>query len=112
MNKYRNKQKVIQGHVFDSKKESERFLELRQWKKMGKIAELDLQPSFTLQGGFEDAQGKKHQPIIYFADFMYRDQKTGEVIVEDVKGIKTEVYRIKKKLFLYKYNLDYKFIES
>lgn len=110
MNKYRNKQTVIQGHVFDSKKESERYLELKQWQKEGKIRYLGLQPEYTLLEGFIDSQGKKHRPITYFADFEYVDMKHGFTI-EDCKGMKTEVYKIKKKLFLAKFK-DIRFIES
>lgn len=105
--KYRNKQIVTRGHVFDSIKESERYLELSQWQREGKVQDLILQPPFILQVEFIDAQGKKHMPIIYFADFMYRETKNPEItIVEDVKaavGFKTEIYKLKKKLFLYKY---------
>ena len=41
--------------------------------------------------------------VSYIADFMYKDIKRGVTVVEDVKGFKTDVYKIKKKLFLYKY---------
>ena len=104
MNKYRNKQTVIQGHVFDSIKEAERYLELGQRQKKGEIQDLALQPSFVLQYGFTDNQGKKHRPITYIADFMYWETKKPEAtIVEDVKGMKTEVYKLKKKLLLFKH---------
>ena len=101
MNKYNNKQTVIQGHIFDSKKEAERYLELRQMQNEGKIKDLELQYVFELQEGFKDTQGRKHRPITYIADFCYMDGSS--MVVEDVKGMKTEVYKLKKKLFIYKY---------
>lgn len=122
-NKYYNKQTIIHGHVFDSIKESERFLELTQWEKEGKIVDLKLQPVFELQTAFIDDWGKKHQAIKYIADFSYFGKLTLEemlkyktngnniLTIEDTKGFKTEVYRIKKKLLLYKYPAI-KFIES
>jgi hypothetical protein len=39
----------------------------------------------------------------YYADFVY--YKDGELIVEDVKGVKTEAYKIKKKLMLERYGI-------
>ena len=44
------------------------------------------------------------------ADFEYIEN--GEMVVVDVKGFKTAVYMIKKKLFLYKYGDKVKFIEE
>ncbi len=101
MSKYHNKQRVVAGHVFDSIKESERYLELRQWQRQGLIKDLELQPVFELQEGFKDTQGRKYRPITYIADFGYTDGSSR--VVEDVKGMRTEVYRIKKKLFIHKY---------
>jgi hypothetical protein len=88
--KYHNKKTVIDGITFDSKKEAARYVELKLLQQAGEIQDLLLQPSFELivQGG--KVVGR------YFADFKYR---TGnKVIVEDVKGVKTDVYRLKKKI--------------
>lgn len=85
----------------DSLKEARRFDELYVLAKAGKISDLILQPSFILQEGFRDKNGKHHREIKYIADFKYT--KDGEVIIEDVKGFKTEIYRIKKKLLLHKH---------
>ena len=41
--------------------------------------------------------------VSYYADFRYTDTKTGGVVVEDVKGYKTETYILKKKMLLHKY---------
>ena len=87
--------------MFDSKKEAKRYLELKMLEKAGKIKNLKLQPVFLLQEGFY-YQGEAIRQITYRADFEYVNEK-GERVVEDVKGFKTDVYKLKKKLFLKKY---------
>lgn len=73
-----------------------RYAELKMLERAGEISELELQPRFEL------CPATKHgRAIFYVADFRYREN--GEVIVEDVKGHKTEVYKLKKKLLLAKY---------
>lgn len=62
---------------------------------------LELQPVYELQEGYKRGK-RKVQPITYIADFLVT-YKDGRQAVIDVKGVKTEVYRIKKKLFEYKY---------
>lgn len=111
MNKYRNKQTTIDNVTFDSIKESERYLELKMLLRNGIIKDLKLQPEYVLQGAFTDQAGKKHRPIVYRADFMYwRPNDPEFTIVEDVKGMQTAVYKLKKKMFLYKYR-EFKFVE-
>ena len=106
--KYSNKKVEVDGHKFDSKKEANRYLELKLQQKTGYISNLELQPEFILQDSFKSG-GKAYRAIKYIADFRYI--KNGDVIIEDVKGMKTEKYLIKKKLFLKKYQ-ELKFIET
>jgi len=106
--KYNTKSIEIDGFKFASKKEAKRYLELKTLEKAGKIKNLKLQPVFLLQEGFY-YQGKAIRQITYRADFEYVNEK-GERVVEDVKGFRTDVYKIKKKLFLKKY-LDVVFKE-
>ena len=106
-NKFKNKKTKIDGITFDSQKEAKRYLELKLLLKTGKISELKLQPIYILQDKFR-LGGKGIRAIKYIADFEYIDNKTGKVIVEDVKGIKTDVYKLKKKLFQKKYGKDIK----
>ncbi len=95
--------RTYDGIVFASKKEMHRYQELKLLEKAGEIKDLELQHPFILQRGFV-RQGKKHQPIKYIADFVYFDPKESPLTtVEDVKGMKTAIYTIKKKLLLYKY---------
>lgn len=98
--KYHNKKTVIDGITFDSKGEANRYWELKLLERAGEISNLTLQPKFTLQESFK--KGKKtHQAITYIADFQY--QENGKTVVEDFKGMETEVFRIKKKLFEKRY---------
>jgi len=104
-NKYRNKKVKCNGIVFDSKKEANRYIELKIIEKAGRIEDLTLQPSFELQPKFR-YNDKAERSIKYIADFKYFCNKKKCYIVEDVKsdnGFRTEVYRLKRKMLLYKY---------
>lgn len=106
LNQYEKKPKYnavkteVDGIKFDSAKESKRYASLRLLERAGVIENLKLQPRFLLQEGFI-YNGHKECKIEYVADFQY--ERDGQTIVEDVKGMKTEVYKLKRKLFLYKY---------
>lgn len=112
----RNKYKVapagartFRGVLFDSKKEMLRFIALLSEEESGSISDLKCQMPFVLQDKFTDSEGRKIREITYIADFVYiRDGKT---IVEDVKGVKTRDYILKKKMFKFKYR-DLIFKES
>ena len=108
--KYNAKKTAVDGITFDSKKEAMRYKELKELQRVGKIDRLELQPRFTLMDGFR-YEGKAVRKIEYVADFLYRDLSTLELVVEDVKGVKTDVYKLKKKLFLKHYGSEYKFME-
>ena len=98
--KYRNKKTQIGMYVFDSIAESKRYKELALLEKAGQIKGLELQPKFLLQEGFKK-NGKTYRKIEYIADFMYIEN--GKVIIEDVKGMETDVFKLKRKMFEYKY---------
>lgn len=100
MSKYRNKKTQIGMYVFDSIAESKRYKELALLEKAGQIKGLKLQPKFLLQEGFKK-NGKTYRKIEYIADFMYIEN--GKVIIEDVKGMETDVFKLKRKMFEYKY---------
>lgn len=102
--KYNAKKTVIDGHKFDSMKESRRYEELKILERAGHIKDLELQPKFELQASFKK-NGKTYRSINYIADFQYFSFQENKIIVEDVKSkaTKTKVYEIKKKLFEKKY---------
>lgn len=108
--KYNAKKSTVDGHTFDSIREAERYRELKLLEKGKEIRNLVLQPRFLLQDKFKDKSGTTHRKIEYVADFMYID-KCGKTIVEDVKGVLTDVYKLKKKMFLKKYDNQYDFRE-
>lgn len=90
-NKYRAIKTEVDGIRFDSKREAARYLELKTLLKGKKIGALSLQPKFSLV-----VNGQKI--CTYIADFAYLDLKTGLRVIEDVKGVKTPIYNLKKKL--------------
>lgn len=100
--KFRNKKTVIDGIRFDSKLEARRYIELQMLEKAGEISDLLIQPEYVLQPLFRK-NGKTYRKIVYRADFSYYDKRQGKYIVEDTKGFQTDVYRLKKKLFEYRY---------
>lgn len=73
-------------------------------QNFGLIKGFTLQPVFILQEGYRRKDGKKIQPITYKADFEV-EYLDGHKEIEDVKGIKTEVFNIKRKLLEAKYDL-------
>lgn len=100
MNKYRNKKVVIDNIKFDSKLEANRYIELKLLQRAKQISNLRLQVPFILQEEFEK-NGKTYQAIKYVADFVY--EENGRTVVEDTKGMQTDVFKIKHKLFEKKY---------
>lgn len=110
-NKFHAQKTIVNGVVYDSKKESKRAVELEYLERVGKIKNLERQKRFVLQEGFVNNQGQKIRPISYLADYYY--EENGQKIVEDVKSpaTRTQVYMLKKKLFQFKYP-DIKFVES
>ena len=101
-NKYNAKKTKIDGNTFDSVKEAEYYKELELLRKTGEIKWYCLQPTFILSEG-----------IKYKADFIVLDKNKPKVHkdkyqihVIDVKGFKTDVYKLKKKLLKNKYNIE------
>ena len=107
--KYNNKKTQIDMYVFDSVAEAKRYKELKLLERAGEISNLELQPRFILQDSFKK-NGRTYRKIEYVADFKYIEN--GKTIVEDVKGLQTDVFKIKHKLFEKKYpELELKIIK-
>lgn len=96
MNKYRNKKVIVDEKEFDSKREGNRYKELKLLERAREIKNLELQPRFLLQDSFKK-NGRTFRKIEYVADFKYIEN--GKTIVEDVKGIQTDVFKLKHKIF-------------
>ena len=103
--KYNNKKITVDGQIFDSKKEANRYKELRLLEKEGAIKDLRMQVKFTLIPAQRDeATGKVvERECSYKADFVYEED--GKTVVEDVKGFRTKEYVIKRKLMLWRYGI-------
>lgn len=89
--KYRNQPVTEDGHRFDSKAEHRRYLELKLLVAAKEISRLDVHPRFEIEV-------KGYFICHYEADFAYFDEREQQRIVEDVKGMRTDVYRLKAKL--------------
>ncbi len=98
--KYKNKKVVYNGIKFDSQKERNYYIKLKLLEDAGKIKGLKLQVKYELQPKFKSGN-KNIQAISYIADFTYLDEENKLHIV-DTKGVRTDVYRIKKKMMQYK----------
>jgi len=92
------------GITFASKLEMRRYMELKLLLKSGEIRDLSLQPKFLLQEGFTK-NGRNYLPIYYVGDFEYYDVKLKKKIVEDVKGVETEIFKLKEKMLAYRHNI-------
>lgn len=114
--KYGNNKITIGDNTYDSMKEYRRYLDLLLLEKAGEIEDLRRQVKFVLVPAQRepDTIGKRggvkkgkllEREVAYFADFVYKDLKTGELVVEDTKGIRTTEYIIKRKLMLYVHHI-------
>lgn len=98
--KYRNVKCVWKGQQFDSIRERDRFIILENELREGRITDLNRQVRLQLLPAQKDENGKViEKPCFYIADFTYR--RDGKLVVEDVKGVKTSVYLLKRKMCLW-----------
>lgn len=98
-NKYGAIPTVIDGIRFDSKAEARRYQELKLMERAGEIRGLICHQSFTLIVN-EQKIGK------YTADFSYFPAKEYGLIVEDVKGVRTRDYVLRRKLMMAIYGIN------
>ena len=106
-NKYNAKATEIDGIRFDSQAEARRYVALKNMERAGEIVGLKIHPRYILQSPFI-RDGRREREITYEGDFSYI--KDNRLVVEDVKGLKTDLYKVKRKMFMYRYP-DIKFIE-
>jgi len=88
----------VNGITFDSKGEAERYEELLWLEKAGKIVGLKTQVPFEIIPALLLPDGTKWQATKYIADFRYYDRDKGVWVTEDFKGLRTEAYKLKRKL--------------
>lgn len=100
----------MDGIEFASRKEANRYSELKLKERAGLISDLKLQVKYELVPTQYYHDGSCARAITYYADFEYKNEY-GETVVEDVKGYKDpssvayRVFTIKKKLMLYRYDI-------
>ena len=106
-NKYHATKVMLDGLKFDSKKEAQRYKELTLMEKQGIIHGLERQVKFVLIPSQRLNGRVIERECAYIADFVYLDADDNKV-VEDCKGMRTEVYKIKRKLMLYVHSIRIK----
>ena len=102
--KYGNKKTEVNGIVFDSQKEARRYIDLSLLEQAGEISGLKRQVKYVLITGKRWSDGHKHRDTVYIADFVY--QENGQTVVEDVKGYRTDVYKLKRELMKDKFDIE------
>ena len=131
MAKYGNrKTRTSDGILHDSRKEALRWTQLLLLEMAGEISDLKRQVEFILipdqrepstevyQKGEKKGMPKEgkliERKVVYVADFVYNDTKTGKRVVEDVKGYRDPSsagyakFVLKRKLMLYIHNIKIK----
>jgi len=105
MNKYHAKKIFADGQSFDSQKEYRRWCELKLVERAGEIGNLQRQVRFhLLPAQYDERTGKCiERAVDYIADFAY--ETDGFLVVEDVKGLKTRDYVLKRKMMLYMHGI-------
>lgn len=101
MSKYHARPTIVDGIRFDSQAEARRYGELKLLEQAGKIAWLEVHPRFELLSSTVTMQGQRLPAVHYEADFSYYER--GGRVIEDVKGVQTPVFRLKRRLFLGRY---------
>lgn len=102
MSKYHSKIVEYQGKTFHSMAERDYFIYLKSEELQGRVKDIKLQPRFELQPTFKK-NGVTHRAITYLADFEYTTTADNKKHIVDRKGYETEVFKIKHKMFEYKY---------
>lgn len=109
--KYNNQITEINGIIFHSKKEARYYQELLLRERAGEITEIALQPCYKIHinntpikirsEGFPNGRAVK-----YIADFSYKEVSTNKCFVVDVKGVLTDVFKLKRALVEHIYQIE------
>ena len=98
--RYSTYKPIVDNITFDSLMEAKYYIYLQEKKKTGVIQSFERQVSYELQPKFKK-NGKSYRPITYIADFVVDYGDSTSVI--DTKGKETTEFKLKKKLFEYKF---------
>ncbi len=102
--KYHAKKTELDGITFDSKKEANRYAELKLLERSGAIHNLQRQVRYELIPAQKKDGKTIERACHYIADFVYEDN--GKTVVEDVKGYRTKEYVLKRKLMLQVHGIE------
>jgi hypothetical protein len=103
--KHKNVRVTFAGQTFDSKREANRWLMLTGAQARGEITDLRRQVNFDLTAIERNHPERGFQRVaFYVADFTYYEG--GKFVVEDAKGMKTDVYKIKKRWVKAEYGIE------
>jgi hypothetical protein len=102
-NKYNASKQTVDGIKFDSEAEAQYYKKLKKDKVDGLIQDFETQPPYELQPKFVNRKGKSILPIKYKADFLVTHNDGSQETI-DVKGMETADFKLKKKMFEYKYD--------
>lgn len=110
-NKYHAQRTELDGITFASRKEANRYAILKILEKGNLVKDLELQKRFLIVPSIANNYGQKEKAAYYVADFYYYDVEKGHYVAEDVKGMRTPLYKLKRKLFIWN-NPGIEFIET
>lgn len=112
MSKYNNRVTFVDGIRFDSAAEAARYVTLKTRERAGEIRELQLQPKFVFEINGQPLKSisKRPRPIAYVADFAYIE--ADKWVVEDVKGVETAVFKLKRALMKHVNDVDVVLVKS
>lgn len=99
--KYNNIPVEFDGYKFDSKGECSRYRQLKKMMEDGLICDLSVHPKIDLKAKYPSGR-----TMYYEADFFYQDLRNMEDVWEDFKGVETDVFKVKRALVKYFYNID------
>lgn len=100
--KFHAKKVFTEEGEFDSQGEYKRWRELKLLERAGVIKNLQRQVTYELLPK-QEYKGKTIRSVKYIADFVY--EQDGEEVIEDFKGVRTDLYLLKKKLMLWRYGI-------
>lgn len=102
--KYHAKKTELDGITFDSRKEADRYAELKLLERSGAIHNLQRQVRYELIPAQKKDGKTVERACHYIADFVY--EENGKTVVEDVKGYRTKEYVLKRKLMLQVHGIE------
>jgi len=108
-NKYNARKTKYDGHTFDSMAERNRYVELRLLEREGLIKDLRVHPRYEVFPA-HTIEVRRNRAIHYEPDFTYSCE--GKLVVEDIKGVETQVFKIKRKLFEAKFDTPITIIKA